>query len=522
MFRNTTIGARLWLLTIVTNLLLLIVGVVGWIGMSRSNDATRQIYQQQLSAATHLAEARSNQLLVRVLLDQAAFATEAADARARAATAQDFARQSDAAWQSYLAIPRTDEQTRATEDVSEKRRALFQDGVTPMIAALNAGNRDAMMKAVMETIPKLDIQFTAVNTELGRLQVESAKAVYENSQHRYDRLLTISIAVLVLGLVFSTVVAWRLRASIVNPLDYAIARFARMADGDLSMSAMRDGDAVADEHARSETSRMLGMLGRMQGRLAGMVGEVRSGADSIAAASQQIASGNADLSQRTEQQAASLEETASSMEELTSTVRHNADSAREASTLAVDARRLAETGSEAVSRVQSTMQQIDTGANKVVDIIGVIEKIAFQTNILALNAAVEAARAGEHGRGFAVVAGDVRDLSQRCAAASKEIRGLIGASVANVREGTSLVDDAERAMQDIVNAVRRVSDIVGGISAASDEQSRGIEQVNVAVSHMDGMTQQNAALVEEAAAAAGSLEDQAQRLTGLVSAFRLA
>lgn len=210
------------------------------------------------------------------------------------------------------------------------------------------------------------------------------------------------------------------------------------------------------------------------------------------------------------------------MEELTSTVRHNADSAREASALAVDARKLAEHGSEAVSRVQATMQHIDTGANKVVDIIEVIEKIAFQTNILALNAAVEAARAGEHGRGFAVVAGDVRDLSQRCAAASKEIRTLIGASVANVREGTSLVDDAERAMQDIVDAVRRVSDIVGGISAASDEQSRGIEQVNVAVSHMDGMTQQNAALVEQAAAAAGSLEDQAQRLTGLMAAFRLA
>ncbi|WP_423192057.1 methyl-accepting chemotaxis protein [Cupriavidus sp. H18C2] len=522
MFRNTTIGARLWLLTIVTNLLLLIVGGVGWFGMSRCNDATHQIYEQQLSAATHLAEARSNQLLVRVLLDQAAFATDAADAKARAATAEDFMRQSNAAWQAYLAIPRSPEQARATEDVSDKRQALFEQGVKPMIAALHAGNRDAMMRAVMETIPRLDIAFTAVNTELGRLQVASARSVYQASQQRYDRLLAVSVAVLALGLVFSTVVAWRLRLSIVRPLDVAIARFARMADGDLGTSSARDADVVADEHARNETSRMLGMLDRMQARLAGMVGEVRSGADSIAAASQQIASGNTDLSQRTEQQAASLEETASSMEQLTSTVRHNADSAREASTLAVDARKLAETGSDAVARVQSTMQQIDTGANKVVDIIEVIEKIAFQTNILALNAAVEAARAGEHGRGFAVVAGDVRDLSQRCAAASKEIRALIGASVSNVREGTALVDNAERAMQDIVDAVRRVSDIVGGISAASDEQSRGIEQVNVAVSHMDGMTQQNAALVEQAAAAAGSLEDQAQRLTGLMAAFRLA
>ncbi|WP_409364604.1 methyl-accepting chemotaxis protein [Cupriavidus pauculus] len=210
------------------------------------------------------------------------------------------------------------------------------------------------------------------------------------------------------------------------------------------------------------------------------------------------------------------------MEQLTSTVRHNADSAREASTLAIDARTLAERGNDAVSRVQSTMLQIDTGANKIVDIIDVIEKIAFQTNILALNAAVEAARAGEHGRGFAVVAGDVRDLSQRCAGASREIRTLISASVSSAREGTSLVHDAGQAMQDIVEAVRRVTDIIGGISAASDEQSRGIEQVNVAVSHMDGMTQQNAALVEQAAAAAGSLEDQAQRMKSLMSAFRLA
>lgn len=522
MFHNTTIGARLWLLTIVTNLLLLIVGVVGWLGMSRSNEATRHVYQQQLAAATHLAEARSNQLLVRVLLDQAAFATDPADARARAATAQNFARQSDAAWLAYLAIPRTDEEARTTEEVSARRKALFGQGVEPMIAALHAGDRDAMMRAVMETIPTLDIAFTEANTRLGRLQVASAKAVYETSQHRYDSLLMLSIAVLVAGLVFSTVVAWRLRASIVRPLDIAIARFARIADGDLGVSSIGHAGVVADEHARSETSRMLGMLERMQERLAGMVGEVRGGADSIAAASQQIASGNANLSQRTEQQAASLEETASSMEELTGTVRQNADSAREATELAVEARKLAEHGSVAVSRVQATMTEIDTGANRIVDIIDVIEKVAFQTNILALNAAVEAARAGEHGRGFAVVAGDVRDLSQRCAAASKEIRALISTSVASVREGASQVDGAGRAMQDIVDAVHRVSDIIGGISAASDEQSRGIEQVNVAVSHMDGMTQQNAALVEQAAAAAASLEDQARQLTGLMAAFRLA
>ncbi|WP_454742039.1 methyl-accepting chemotaxis protein [Cupriavidus necator] len=522
MFRNTTIGTRLWFLTSVTNLLLLIVGAVGWLGMSRSNDATHQIYEQQLSAAVNLAEARSNQLLVRVLLDQATFAVDPADAKSRASTAEGFARDSDKAWKAYLALPRSAEEAKVVEDVAAKRDALFREGVTPMLAALHAGNRDAVMKSVLETIPQLDIAFTAVNTELNKLQLASAKQVYEASQQRYRSLFTLSAGVLVLGLAFSTVVAWRLRKSIVQPLDLAMARFTNIAGGDLSVSAVSGGAALADECARNETARMLGMLGRMQQSLVAMVGEVRGGADSIASASKQIASGNADLSQRTEQQAASLEETASSMEELTSTVRQNADSAREARSLATDATALAERGSEAVARVVNTMQSIDASSGKIVDIIDVIGKIAFQTNILALNAAVEAARAGEHGRGFAVVAGDVRDLAQRCAGASKEIRTLIGASVANVREGSGLVDDAGRAMQDIVDAVRRVSAIIGDISAASDEQSHGIEQVNVAVSRMDSMTQQNAALVEQAAAAAASLEDQAERLTSLVATFRLA
>ncbi|CAG9180683.1 methyl-accepting chemotaxis protein [Cupriavidus respiraculi] len=528
MFRNTTIGTRLWVLIVVTNILLLIVGAFGWLGMSRSNDATRQIYQQQLAAAVHLSEARANQLLVRVLLDQATFSTDPAEAQKRAATADGFAKQSNAAWNAYLALPRSAEENKVAQEVSARREAMYTQGVAPMIAALHAGDRERVMGLVLDTIPKLDIAFTTVNSELGKLQLAGAQAVYADSQQRYARLRAWSLAVLVLGVVFSTVVAWRLRRSIVAPLDAAIVRFERIAAGDLSAAASgRDASArhgAEDElnADRSETGRMLQMLTRMEVSLAAMVGEVRTGADAIAAASRQIAMGNTDLSQRTEEQAASLEETASSMEQLTGTVRQNADNARQASTLAVDASGLAERGGDAVGRVVDTMQAIDASANKIVDIIDVIEKIAFQTNILALNAAVEAARAGEHGRGFAVVAGDVRDLAQRCASASKEIRGLIDTSVSNVRTGSGMVDEAGRTMEDIVAAVRKVTSIVGGISAASHEQSQGIEQVNQAVTQMDSMTQQNAALVEQAAAAATSLEDQAQRLNALMSRFRLA
>ncbi|MDE2389249.1 MAG: methyl-accepting chemotaxis protein, partial [Betaproteobacteria bacterium] len=249
--------------------------------------------------------------------------------------------------------------------------------------------------------------------------------------------------------------------------------------------------------------------------------KVRTGANQIATASGEIASGNSDLSQRTEEQASSLEETASSMEELTSTVRQNADNARQANQLAAGASEVAVKGGTVVGQVVQTMSSINESSKKIVDIISVIDGIAFQTNILALNAAVEAARAGEQGRGFAVVATEVRTLAQRSAAAAKEIKELISDSVVKVEDGTRLVDEAGATMDEIVNAVKRVTDIMSEISAASQEQSSGIEQVNQAVTQMDEVTQQNAALVEEAAAAAESMQDQTQALTQAVSTFKL-
>jgi methyl-accepting chemotaxis protein len=273
---------------------------------------------------------------------------------------------------------------------------------------------------------------------------------------------------------------------------------------------------------RRDSSSVLFALRDMQKGLASTVSEIAASAEAIAAASSEISMGNLDLSQRTEQQATALERTATSMEQLTSTVRQNADNAKQASTLAANASEIAEKGGEVVGRVVATMGEINDSAKSIADIIGVIDGIAFQTNILALNAAVEAARAGEEGRGFSVVAGEVRNLAQRSAAAAKEIKTLISASVERVSNGSALAQDAGQTMDEVVRAVKRVTDIMGEISAASAEQSAGIEEVNHAVTQMDAGTQQNAALVEEATAAAQSLDDQAKSLKRMVGKFQLA
>ncbi|MWL90620.1 PAS domain-containing methyl-accepting chemotaxis protein [Cupriavidus sp. SW-Y-13] len=292
-------------------------------------------------------------------------------------------------------------------------------------------------------------------------------------------------------------------------LDFAL----RMGAGDLT--------TTYEHKANDEVGSLSRAMRTMQRSLLSVVHDIQEGMASISTVTHQVAAGNNDLSQRTEQQAASLEETASSMEQLTGTVRQNADNARQATGLAATASETALRGGEAVGRVVQTMDEINEASHKIVDIIGVIEGIAFQTNILALNAAVEAARAGEQGRGFAVVAGEVRSLAQRSANAAKEIKGLIGNTVERVENGAAQVTDAGATMDEIVQAVKRVTDIMGEISSASAEQSTGIEQVNEAVAQMDEVTQQNAALVEQAAAAAGSLEEQADRLRESISTFRI-
>ncbi|OWW22656.1 methyl-accepting chemotaxis protein [Noviherbaspirillum denitrificans] len=378
--------------------------------------------------------------------------------------------------------------------------------------------REEVVKPEQHTYNAQDYfnKVTAAIAEQVQFQDAAIGVLEELLVERKSTLATAAYGILAAALalvLLATLLGVRIVRSITVPLNEAIEVAQRVAAGDLSTQI--------EIRYRNETGQLLQALKDMNAGLANIVQEVRSGTETIATASGQIASGNLDLSARTEEEASSLEETASTMEEITSTVRQNADNARQANQLALSASGVAARGGEMVEHVVQTMNSINESSRKVVDIISVIDGIAFQTNILALNAAVEAARAGEQGRGFAVVAAEVRSLAQRSAAAAKEIKELINASVEKVDAGTKLVDQTGATMQEVVGSIKRVADIVSEIAAASSEQTSGIEQVNEAVMQMDQVTQQNASLVEEAAAAAEALKDQAQKLAQVVSVFRL-
>ncbi|MBT9514871.1 MAG: HAMP domain-containing protein [Acidovorax sp.] len=364
-----------------------------------------------------------------------------------------------------------------------------------------------------KAVAGMDREPSQLLDQAGELIAKASSTMAESAATTAQRATTISLVVMLVVCALGIGGAVAFSRTVVNPLDNAVRVSQAVASGDLTVARHVQG--------KDEIAMLLNALHDMQLSLSRVVAGVRNNADSVAMASTEIAQGNNDLSARTEQQASALEETSASMEELSSTVQANADNARQANQLAVSASTVAVQGGDVVAEVVTTMKRINDSSKKIADIISVIDGIAFQTNILALNAAVEAARAGEQGRGFAVVASEVRNLAQRSAEAAKEIKGLIHASVERVEQGTTLVDKAGATMTEVVASIRRVTDIVGEISAASSEQSAGVAQVGEAVMQMDQATQQNAALVEQSAAAADSLKVQAQQLVQAVAVFRL-
>jgi methyl-accepting chemotaxis protein len=388
---------------------------------------------------------------------------------------------------------------------TEFRKAVF--------TAKNGGDLDRAAKIYEGEMTQSRISYLAALKTFADRQAALLDATAVEIQEQYQSGRALLIMLGLAAIVFGVIAAWWITRTITRPINAAVKVAETVSSGDLTSDIQ--------VNSNDETGQLMHALKTMNNNLVNIVGQVRNGTELMATASTEIAAGNQDLSSRTEEQASSLEETASSMEELTSTVRFNAENARQANELAISASEIASRGGSVVGEVVNTMGSINDSSRKIVDIISVIDGIAFQTNILALNAAVEAARAGEQGRGFAVVASEVRNLAQRSASAAKDIKGLIDDSVQKVQIGSELVDKAGQTMEEIVQSIGRVTQIMTQISNASEEQSQGIAQVNDAITQMDQVTQQNAALVEEAAAAAESMQEQSAKLADVVSVFKL-
>jgi methyl-accepting chemotaxis protein-1 (serine sensor receptor) len=413
----------------------------------------------------------------------------------------------------YLASEMSAQEKTLATAFADSYRKFVAEGLQPAVAALGAQNSQQAMEMMQGPMSQHYTPMQEGIDALIKLQLDIAKQEFEQGQQLYALVRNVCFVGIAFGLALAGLVgAWLIRG-VTRPLGEAVTLAQGVAAGDLTQHI--------EVRTQDETGQLLSALRDMNDSLAHTVGQVRVGTETIEVASREIASGNADLSARTEEQASALEKTASAMEQLTGTVKQNADNARQANQLVVAASGYAVQGGEVVGEVVDTMGSIKESSRRISDIIGVIDGIAFQTNILALNAAVEAARAGEQGRGFAVVASEVRNLAQRSANAAKEIKVLIGDSVDKVEQGGKLVDRAGKTMDDIVSSVRHVADIMAEITAASDEQSAGIEEIHRAIAQMDRMTQQNAALVEEAAAAALSMQEQAQALAQSVAVFKL-
>ncbi|SDF38270.1 MULTISPECIES: methyl-accepting chemotaxis protein [unclassified Duganella] len=513
MFANLKIRTRLIGTMALLGVLIIFIGVKGIVALHTSNNVLKDVYSNSMVSMKAIYEAQIQIDRARLSLDRVALAPDAANVPETLKRSQDFIEGSNKFWSSYYSLPFGAGEKELADKVAAQRDALIKDGLLAAVKAINDKNKAEIDRLMLSEVTRLFRLYTDSSEKLSGYQLKATAEQYDASQSAYDRNMVIAVGAIVVGIVLAAVSGYLLLGAVMGPLTQSIAHFQAMAHGNLSNHI---------EHGRKdEMGEMMEGLQQMQERLAGTVRSVREGSDAIATASSEIAAGNLDLSRRTEQQAASLEETASSLEELTSTVRQNSDNARQANTLATSASDIAVKGGELVTRVIDTMGSITQSSDKIADIIGVIDGIAFQTNILALNAAVEAARAGEQGRGFAVVATEVRNLAQRSAAAAKDIKALITDSVEKVGSGSALVNEAGTTMEEIVTSVKRVTDIISEISSAGREQEIGIEQINTAVAEMDTVTQQNAALVEEAAAASQAMQEQAVKLAEMVAVFQV-
>jgi methyl-accepting chemotaxis protein len=513
MFKHLSIKSRLIFVIAFLAVELIAGAVIGIYNLGTANAELKQMYDRRLVGLSQAGEVTqlitANQLAVAKAINL----EDAGQRRAAMDTVAATSATITKLWGEFTQIPMSEKERALVGQIATARKAFLDGGLLPAVAAIRANDNAQAIQLLNGPMTQLYASLNALGIQLINEQQAAALAEYQASQATFELVRAVCLAGLAFGLVMAALVGYLLVRAIVRPIEQAVKIAGAVAQGDLTQTI--------EVTSTDETGRLLQALKDMNDSLVRIVGQVRTGTDNIATASSEIAAGNLDLSSRTEQQAGSLEETASSMEELTSTVKQNADNARQANALATSASEVAGKGGAVVAEVVQTMGAINTSATRIVDIIAVIDGIAFQTNILALNAAVEAARAGEQGRGFAVVAGEVRSLAQRSAAAAKEIKVLIDDSVEKVHHGSELVDRAGTTMAEIVQSVNRVTDIMSEITAASQEQTAGIEQINGAIAQMDQVTTQNAALVEQASAAATSLQEEAAKLAQTVGEFKL-
>jgi methyl-accepting chemotaxis protein len=512
--RLTTLTVKARLIGVLGLLcVMLLVGAwIGLGGMARANESARQIYQEELIPLTSINQVARGSLNSFIALSEAAF--HKGDKAIIQQKLDDVARTqtANATLLKKLAATAMSPAIKKQWGAFENARVDVASSMAEIIDALNHADDGANALLYSDVLPNVSIMGLEMD-KLIAMQVDESQQRYQSAVTSYQRIRSMTFVALGAGMLLAVLMAFFLIRSIVGTLNRAVRVANAIAQGHL-------GHRIVTRR-KDELGRLLEAFRLMDDRLTLTVGEVLRGSDAVSTAAHQIAQGNDDLSQRTQEQASSLEETASSMEQMTSTVKQNAENASHANQLARGAREQAERGGEVAGKAIVAMSEINASSGKIADIVGLIQEIAFQTNLLALNAAVEAARAGEQGRGFAVVATEVRSLAQRSAGAAKEIKGLINDSAEKVRSGSELVNQSGKALAEIVESVKKVTDIVAEIAAASQEQSSGIEQVNNAVMQMDEMTQQNAALVEEAAAAARAMQEQAGELTRQIGFFQL-